>query len=310
MGLLVAALPVAAVAKPKAVAKVTQVLTPLTLPPAPALDEGDASASCPGGTTLIGGGSLANTPTPGGPPVPDLDLFKSGPSGNSWNVRYDNDAELQLQPAAQAICLKSRLKVSGADGKPKAVSKVVQVSTPFTLPSSAVNNGLGSFDVACPSGTTIASGGASFPATVLDVTDIRLEESAPRGNAWHVRYDNDEPTDQPAVASALCLKRKLKLKNGEGKQTARSRIEQVDQVVQLPQDETNSGRARFTVACPRGTTPVGGGISRPSPSDQVSVQIEESGAVGDGWQVLMDNDAGLAPATVYAMCLKTRLKVR
>jgi len=301
-----------AAAKPKAKTRVTLVATPFLLPTL--TDEVDASASCAVGTTLISGGALSNTPAPAGPPFLFAEVLKSGPSGNAWFVRYENDASVDLLPSVQAICLKDRLKVKGADGKPRAVSKVTQVNTPFTLPPNvaATNFGRAQFDVACPAGTKIAGGGASFTAIDLEA-EIQLMESGPQGNGWRVRYDNDEGVAQTAVASALCLKSKLKVKGLPGNDKARSKFEQVEQGVALPPQDTNNGRARSTVACPVGATIVGGGakISSATPLATTDIEIEESGAQGNGWQVTLDNnDAVAQSATVHALCLRNKLKVK
>jgi hypothetical protein len=309
---LFAALPATAgsAAKPKAKAKVTLVTTPFALP-GPTPDVADALAACPAGTTLLGGGAVANTPPPA-PPHQDVEIFKSGPSGNSWAVRYDNDAGIPLMPSAQAICLKNKLKVTGAEGKPKAVSRVTQVNTAFTIPSDSSGDGHVQFDVACPAGTTVAGGGASFTATAPG-TDIRLEESGPQGNGWHVRYDNDDTPADTGIATAMCLKNKLKVKGGTGKAKARSKIQQVTQPVSLPPSGVNDGRARFDLACPSGTTVVGGGakIDPAAPLATTDIQLEESGQQGNGWRVLLENDetAGQS-ASIHALCLKNKLKVK
>ncbi|MGH2923956.1 MAG: hypothetical protein ACRDKH_08015 [Solirubrobacterales bacterium] len=304
--------PVAEAAKtPKAKTSLSLVSNPFVLP-ASNPDEAEASAQCPKNRTLLSGGALSNTPVPVGPPPPILDteIYRSGPDGNGWIVRYDNDADVNLQPSVQAICLKDELKVKGTPGKPKAISKVTEMSTSFALPAdTAPTNGVAQLDVACPEGTKVAGGGASFGV----IGDVRLQESGPQGNGWHVRYDNDEPVAVTALASALCLKSKLKVKKLPGKDKARSKFEQVDRGVTLPPAATNSGRARFTVGCPDGTTVVGGGgkIGSAIPLPDNNFQLEESGAVGNAWQVTFENDEAVAQsATVHALCLKNKLKVK
>jgi hypothetical protein len=304
-----------AAAKPKAKSK-TQVVEQQFLLPSELsgdTDQADDAAVCPSGTTLLGGGALSNTPAPVPDPELDTELFRSGPVGNAWFVRYDNDTDTNLQPSVQAICLRNKLKVTGTDGKPKAVTRVTQVNTQFALPlDEPPTNGVAQADVACPEGTTIlAGGGASFSSADVDV---RLQESGPQGNGWHVRYDNDSLAAVTATASAMCLKRKLKIQKGDlGNDKARSKVVQVDQEATLPGDATNNGRARFSVACPEGTRIVGGGarLGGAIPPADNPVQIEESGAVGDAWQVTLDNGEAVAQsATVHALCLKRKLKVK
>jgi len=305
---LVAVLPASAAAKPQAKTKTKVVDEPFLLLADP--DSADGVAGCPSSTTLLSGGALSNTPTPAAPDF-ETEILRSGPVDNGWFVRYDNDSSplVNLQPSAQAICLKDKLKTTGIEGSPKALTKVTQVNTPFALPPDAApTNGQAQFDVACPKGTTIAGGGASFGAADVDVL---LEESGPQGNGWHVRYDNSSGAPHSAIASALCLKSKLKIQ-GEGAK-ARSKLEQVDQAVTLPAAATNNGRARFTAACPKGTTIAGGGgrIDPAAPLATTEIQLEESGAVGNGWQVTFDNEEAVAQsASVHALCLKSKLKVK
>jgi hypothetical protein len=303
---LIAVLPASAAAKPRAKTKTTLVDASFLLPTAPA--ETDAAAVCPSRTTLLSGGALANTPAPVGLNLA-VEIYRSGPVGNAWFVTYQTDSAVNLQASAQAICIKDKLKTTGVEGSPKAISKVTRVSTPFALPGNGdASAGHAQVDVACPNGTKVAGGGAWYSAADADT---ELLESGPQGNGWHVRYDNDDADPHTGIASALCLKSKLKIE-GENEK-ARSKLEQVDQAVTLPPAATNAGRARFTAACPKGTTIAGGGgrIDPAAPLATTDIQLEESGAVGNAWQVTFDNDEAVAQsASVHALCLKKKLAVK
>ena len=321
---LIAILPASAgAAKPRAKTKIEVVNAPFALSENFDEDQADGAATCPRRTTLLSGGALSNTPAPVDPPLA-TEIYISGPISNAWYVRYETDTPTDTQPSAQAICLRDRLKVTGLEGAaksagtsmataaatPKAITKVTRVDTAFTLPLSvAPTNGIAQFDVPCPNGTKIAGGGAWFSQS--GDTDAQLYESGPQGNGWHIRYDNDEAAVAvTGIASALCLKSKLKIEDENDK--ARSKIEQVDQAVTLPDAATNSGRARFTTACPEGTTVVGGGakLDPAAPLADTDIQLEESGAVDNGWQVTLDNDEVVAQsASAHALCLKKKLKV-
>ena len=110
-------------------------------------DQADGAAVCPSGTTVLGGGALANTPTPAPAPIIDTELFKTGPIDNAWYVRFDSDADVNLLPSAQAICLKDKLKTTGLGGA-KALTSVKQANTAFTLPGDALpTNGQAQIDV-------------------------------------------------------------------------------------------------------------------------------------------------------------------
>mgnify|MGYP003407862150 CR=1 FL=1 len=53
----------------------------------------------------------------------DVQLIESGPQGNGWHVRYDNDQNTARSATVTALCLKNKLKVSAAGlihkGQPK-----------------------------------------------------------------------------------------------------------------------------------------------------------------------------------------------
>jgi hypothetical protein len=299
-----------AAAKPNARAKVQQVVQPFQLPPqATNFGIADATATCADGTSLVGGGALLN---PGTPLPSNVELFKSGLLANSWSVRYNNNEAIALFASVHAICLPKKLKVTGAEGKPKASAKVRQVVQPLQLPPQAVNNGIAEADANCP-GNSILVGGGAFSASTLPNLRVTLFESGPRGNAWHVRYDNDDVISQPATITAVCLKNKLKVKGGEGKALARSRVQQVTQQVQLPPQAINSGVAEFNVGCPGKTTVVdGGGLFSPgAPLATTAIELFESGPQGNGWHVRFNNDAAVnQTASIAALCLRKKLTVK
>jgi hypothetical protein len=92
-------------------AKVENVTRTFTLPPQtdPATaGVAQIDVACPGGTKLVGGGARF---LPGTPSGTRIQLFESGPNGNSWHVRYDNDTGLAQSALAFASCLRNNLKV-------------------------------------------------------------------------------------------------------------------------------------------------------------------------------------------------------
>jgi hypothetical protein len=93
----------------KARAKVQQVSQTVTLPPN-TTNAGLAQfdVACPGGTKLVGGGARF---LPGAPLDTNIELFESGPIGNSWHVRFNNDSAIAQSALVSASCLRSNLKV-------------------------------------------------------------------------------------------------------------------------------------------------------------------------------------------------------
>lgn len=194
--------------------KVRQVTVPLLLPPS-TTNTGviQVDVACPKGYTVTSGGLRFIGGTPG-TEANEITVSESGPEGNGWHVRYDNDSALATNTEASALCLKNKSKVkAGEDGKARA--KVQQVVQNVVLPPQGTNAGVAQFDVACPAGTKLVGGGARFlPGAPLLETAMNAElfESGPVGNSWHARYNNNSPLAQSALVSASCLRKNLKVK--------------------------------------------------------------------------------------------------
>jgi hypothetical protein len=292
--------------KPTAKTKVRQVSQQLQLPPQSTnAGVAETTVACPKGTTVTGGGA---TYPPGTPLSNALvaELFESGPSGNGWHVRHDNDTagNTPVTTTASALCLKNK----GLDGKAKV--KIKQASLPVQLPPQSTNLGVAEFDVACPKGTQVVGGGVVFAAGTALTDSIQLFESGPSSNGWHARIDNDTPDIRNATVSARCLANKLKVKGSKAK--AVTKVRSIDRAVQLPAQATNLGLAEFDVACPNGFKLVGGGsLFAAGTPITVDTELFESGPSGNAWHVRYDNDqAQVQGASVHALCLKGKLKVK
>jgi hypothetical protein len=299
----------AVAAKLKATAKVSQVNQPVSLPPQGSnFGVADSTASCGQGTILVGGGAQFAV----GTPLPtNIELFKSGPFEKAWNVRYNNNVATSQPATVSAICLKKKLSVRGTPDKATATSKVQQVVAPLQLPPQATNHGVAEANATCPNSAVLVGGGASFSSTVANLR-VGLFESGPSGNAWHVRYDNDDSISQPATVTALCLQRKLNVKGGPRRAKARSKVQEVTQPVTLPPQAVNNGVAEADVACPGGTSVVGGGgLFTPGASlPDTNIELFESGPRGNAWHVRFNSGEATSQAvTVTAICLRKTLPV-
>ena len=94
-------------------------------------------------------------------------------------------------------------------------TQVSQVVQQLSIPPQSTNEGKVEATVNCPSGYgQVVGGGATFASGTPLTVDVRLFESGPQGNGWHVRYDNDQNTARSATVAALCLKNKLKVSIG------------------------------------------------------------------------------------------------
>ena len=310
-----------AAAKPKATVSTTTVSQPLTLPPQTTnAGVAQSDVNCPDATTATGGGGLfaAGTPLTLG-----VALFESGPSGNSWHIRFDNDTATAQTGSNNVICLKNKLPVKGlasasgaqsAAKKARAIAVVQQLAQAVTLPPQTVNNGVAEFNQACPTGTNLVGGGTTFGPGLPLTTNIELFESGPVGNAWHARLNNNTATNQPAVVTALCMNTKLKVKGTStaNKPKARGKIEQVSQTVQMPPQTTNNGVIEANLGCPAGTLVVGGGTRvDPNISLTASVELFESGPAGNGWHARFNNDTTTTQsAQIIVNCIRTKLGIK
>jgi hypothetical protein len=179
-----------------------------------------ATASCPAGSVLIGGGGLADV----SPPAPSLHLIGSYPSGpdgswavsgsspSAWTSVADSGGRGGTGVTTIAVALCGR-------GGPVRATQVVAVTEPGpTTPTTAVVA-----TAACPAGSTLLSGGANtgllsraFPQQGIHLTgsfpsDARgaaVASSASEANSWSARA---ETGGQPApgittTGFAICTK--------------------------------------------------------------------------------------------------------
>jgi hypothetical protein len=327
---------------PKVRTKVTPVTLQLLLPPS-ASNEGKAASdlNCPGGTTVTGGGASFTGPLA----TTIIQLLESGPAGNGWHIRYDNDETTSQLATNHAICLKNKLKVKGGSSGGSRTADVAQtakarkartnvqqatqqVQLPPDPPGGGNNGGRAEATVNCPTGTTVVGGGVLFPpGSSLPLTDVELLQSAPQGNGWYARWDNEDLVSRLVSLTAICMKNKFKVKGGSGgggsraadvaqaakKPKARTRTQLVTQQLSVPGEVgLEQGVAEATVNCPTGTTVVGGGALYGLGTALIAnIQVFESGPVGNGWHVRYDNDQPTAQTTsINAVCLKNKLKVK
>lgn len=130
-----------------------------------------ATATCPKGTTVVGGGYVTGTDPPGGP-LSDFHVVTEShrASKTAWIVgayRLDGGgAGPSLPVTAEAYCRKNAGKVSEV-----SATKAVPTSTSFVAPS-----------VACPLGRALVGGGFKIvPANTTGLSFVQVE-SRPLGS--------------------------------------------------------------------------------------------------------------------------------
>ena len=133
-----------------------------------------------------------------------------------WDPRSTPRPGLVLGVVAIVIALAgtSLAGESATVSSTAAKAKVSQVVQQLSIPPQSTNEGKVEATVNCPSGTQVVGGGATFASGTPLTVDVRLFESGPQANGWHVRYDNEQNTARSATVAALCLKNKLKVSIG------------------------------------------------------------------------------------------------
>jgi hypothetical protein len=170
---------------PTATRTATATATPTPLPIHQALGRtslgpgvfGNASAQCPAGSILVGGGFSTNTK------VIVSSSYKSD-SGNVWVVYGSNYSDRSQELNVYAYCL------SGTSGS------IIQKSAETTVSRSR----LGHVEVFCPAGSFVTGGGF---ATYNDFQPIMY--SYPDENGWQAGAQNNSTVDNRLIVYAICL---------------------------------------------------------------------------------------------------------
>ena len=174
-----------------ATAQVTITVNPVLPPPAiapsttqilkqvsvPAGSVGSATASCPSGSVVTGGGFASQSSL-------STLVYTQSQSGNGWQVYLNNTTGSSQLLNAYAICL------SGTSGSTTQVLK--QVSVPA--------NGNGSATATCTSG--IVTGGGFASQSSLS-TEVYTQSKS--GNGWQAYLKNGTTSSQLVNAYAICL---------------------------------------------------------------------------------------------------------
>jgi hypothetical protein len=213
-----------------------------------------ATAGCPSGSTLIGGGDEL---TRSGSPVPNdgavtLGLFPSDSSGNSvssgaaspsfWTATagYSGMAPGLDTVTAYAMCAAGPI-----------TGTVVQVATTAT-------STLGPVTAVCPGGSTLVGGGGgytSFPGSnntkifdsfPSDAAGDVPADGATNPTAWTLQGNSNNGTAEPTTAVAVCA-------------TGVSQSTQVATASQSASPVSGGSTVTATATCPGGTTLLAGG---------------------------------------------------
>jgi hypothetical protein len=134
---------------------------------------GQATVSCPSGTTLTGGGYAANS---------NLQVYSDSMQGNGWESAAKNISGSAQLLNAYAMCY------NGAGASSSFVLKQVSVG--------AGTNGNAKAD--CPSGTLATGGGYASNIGAIVFT------TSQEGNSWHSYVTNTTGSTQLLNSYAIC----------------------------------------------------------------------------------------------------------
>ena len=149
----------------------SQVLSQVSIP---ASGAGNATATCPAGSIVTGGGYAGS---------PNLLVYSTYASTNGWQAYGQNLTGSPQGLNAYAECL------SNSGGTTQ------QVHTQVTAAASGVGHAV----INCPAGSFVTGGGFASNSNLF------VYSNSATGNGWEVDAQNTSATDQPLNAYAVCL---------------------------------------------------------------------------------------------------------
>ncbi len=172
----------------------------------PAQGVGGVGATCPTGSTLLGGGCTGGHETATG----DAFLISGGilpDDPQTWYCSWHAPGNGSISSSATAICLNAPGPdaVTGAPVAPEVFEHV------FVQETLAANN-TRIVDATCDPGDTLIAGGCHVEDADVAFADLRLTRSTllppqdNRPNTWHCAWGNPTNATPRVVATATCLK--------------------------------------------------------------------------------------------------------
>jgi hypothetical protein len=146
----------------------------MTMPVPEGQGAGDATAACPAGSVVTGGGFSGR----------DFNISESVLFGKGWTVSADKIVEGSSEFSVYAVCL------SGVSAKTALISAATSFPNEYSGFAQAV----------CPVGSTPSGGGF--------LSSIDLDDASIHGQSWVVHAKNMSPTIQlaPLKSYAVCLR--------------------------------------------------------------------------------------------------------
>jgi hypothetical protein len=234
----------------------------------PADAQAEATAKCPKGDDVVGGGGYQVTQNT------QEDLNSSYPiNRRSWSVTFNNEATSADTGVAVAICVAA----SSLTDDFVQTGSIVDVPPNSSVESSAT----------CPSGSVALGGGWVNEGT--DVADSNGASDPLGPDGWRA-YPAAGSTATVGFAQTVCAVQPKKWA----------------QVSSSYMANPSNTATTVTVPCPKGTKVLGGGNFNDSSSSLVNIGHTSSLSDLKGWSTTENNDSSSSEAVdAWAVCAKT-----
>jgi hypothetical protein len=235
----------------------------------PANAQGAATASCPSGDKVVGGGGYQVTQGL----RQDLNSSYPDAGGTGWSVYFNNEASSSNTGVAVAICA--------------AASSLSHYSVHYGALVAVPAGGEGQGTVTCPSGTVSLSGGPDMESAGTQTYEA-ANASAPFGtNGWRAYMGSAGADSTQGLAAVVCA-------------TEPAGWAQVSS----PYVSNPAGKATTaTVTCPSGTKVLGGGPFNSSADPSVTIGLTTSVSSLKGWHSSEHNNSSVSESVdEWAVC--------
>ena len=284
--------------KPKTLGPVVVATATSAIPPGP--QTAPASAACPAGTNIVGGG-FSTTPKTGVGAI----TIESHASGNGWTATALNTSPSAGSVTVEAYCRKNA----------PALTEVPSTAIVPGATASPPVSGTGTATATCPAGTHAVAGGFKAAVSVTPVLHGALPISSRRtadAQGWTAAASTGSATPSSVTSYAYCAKESVMelaspAASVTGTNTAQDVVASPCPAVKVKKKAVKHGRKRVKKV-KRPTTPVAGGFVGPPPtivppSDTDTVLAFASLRAAPGWTttaVQLGNATGTF--TTYAYC--------
>lgn len=172
----------------------------------PARGVGVVSATCPAGSTLLGGGCIGGQPATLGEAL----LVSSGilpEDPQTWQCTWHVPGDRPIASSGTAVCL-TEPGPDAVTGAPVAPEEIEYVFVEETMPA----NNTRIVEATCAPGDVLLAGGCHVEDAQVEFANLRLARSTllppedNRPNTWQCAWSNPTSATPTVIATATCMK--------------------------------------------------------------------------------------------------------